>query len=295
MPVLGQAGLSIPIAQSDELIVSESTGTGDWILAAVILVASVILGQIAKRLVARVLERTVDERVARAIGRWTGYAIVLAGVVAFLIILGVQLGPLLTVSAALGVAITFAIQDDLRNMWSGIQIQTRRPFSLGDQISTGEWTGTVEEINMRSTTLRTPDGKVLAVPNANVMLRGIDNLTATSVRRTTLTVEVAYDTDLERAQRVLVDAVRAVEEVDSSRDPEALVKKLDAGAIGGVTIAVRFWHGAETSDMWRARSASAIVIKSALEEAGIEAPTLEQVMWLRQGSGPSSEGGSKGP
>ena len=72
--------------------------------------------------------------------------------------------------------------------------------------------------------------------------------------------------------------------IDSSRDPEALVEKLGGGATG-VTIAVRFWHGPETSDMWRARSASAIAVKSALEEAGIEAPTLEQVVWLRRGSG----------
>jgi small-conductance mechanosensitive channel len=166
-------------------------------------------------------------------------------------------------------------------MWSGIQIQTRRPFSLGDQISTGEWTGTVEVINLRSTTLRTADGKVVAVPNSNVMLRGIDNLTATPVRRTTLRVGVAYETDLERAQRVLVDAVRGVEEVDSSKDPEALVEKLGPT---GVTFAVRFWHGAATSEMWRARSASAIAIKSALEGAGIEAPTPHQTVWIQQGS-----------
>jgi small-conductance mechanosensitive channel len=291
MPVPTQVVLPLLIAQDDQQVVSESTSTGDWVLAAVVLVGSVIVALITKRLVASAVEGAgVEERVARAVGRWTSYLIVLAGVVAFLIILGVQIGPLLTAFAAIGVAVTFAIQDDLRNMWSGMQIQTRRPYSLGDQISTGEWTGTVEAIKLRSTTLRTPDGKQVVVPSGNIMLRGIDNLSAEPVRRTTLRVGVAYETDLERAQRLLVDAVRGVEEVDSSKDPEALVEKLGPT---GVTFAVRFWHGAATSEMWSARSASAIAVKSALEEAGIKAPTLEQVVWLRQGAGPSTDGGSK--
>jgi len=270
------------IAQSDEQVVSESTDTGDWILAAVILVGSVILAVVTKRLVARAAEGAgMEEPVARTIGRWAEYLIVFAGIVAFLIILGVQLGPLLTAFAALGVAVTFAIQDDLRNMWSGIQIQTRRPFSLGDQISTGEWEGTVEAIKLRSTTLRTPDGRQVTVPNGNVMLRGLDNLSAKPLRRTTLRVGVAYETDLERAQRILVDTVGGVEEVDSSQDPKALVEKLGPT---GVTFAVRFWHGPKTEDMWDARSATAIAIKSALEKADIQAPTPQQAIWIQQGS-----------
>jgi small conductance mechanosensitive channel len=281
MPVLEQAALSTLVAQSEE-IVPGSTSTEDWILATVILVGSVIGALIAKRLVARAVEGTgVDEAVARTVGRWAQYLIVIAGIVAFLIILGVQLGPLLTAFAAIGIAVTFAIQDDLRNMWSGMQLQARRPYNLGDQISTGEWTGTVEAIKLRSTTLRTPSGQEVVVPNANIMLRGIDNLSAEPVRRTTLRVGVAYETDLERAQRLLVDAVRGVEEVDSSKDPEALVEKLGPT---GVTFAVRFWHGPLTEDMWSARSASAIAIKSALEEAGVQAPTPHQTVWIQQGS-----------
>ena len=83
-----------------------------------------------------------------------------------------------------------------------------------------------------------------------------------------------------RAQKILVDAVGGVEEVDSSRDPKALVEKLGPT---GVTFAVRFWHGPKTEDMWDARSAGAIAIKSALEDAGIKAPT--PAVWIQRGSG----------
>jgi small-conductance mechanosensitive channel len=122
----------------------------------------------------------------------------------------------------------------------------------------------------------------VAVPNARVVLRGIDNLAAMPLRPTTLRGRGAYETGLEHAQGVvLVDAVGGVEEVDSSRDPKALVEKLGPT---GVTFAVRFWHGPKTKDMWNARSAGAIAIKSALEKAGIQAPTPHQAVWVQQGS-----------
>ena len=110
------------IAQDDQQVVSESLTTTDWIIAAAVLVGSVIGAQILKRLVAGAAEGAgVEERIARAAGRWVAYAIVIGGAVAFLAILGVKLGPLFTAMAALGVAIAFAVQDDLRNLWSGIR------------------------------------------------------------------------------------------------------------------------------------------------------------------------------
>lgn len=275
--------MPLTIAQTDQQVVSESLTTADWVVAAAVLVGSVIAAQIVKRLVARAVEGAGgDERIARAVGRWVAYAIVLGGVVTFLVILGVRLGPLLATFAALGVAIAFALQDDLRNLWSGIQIQTRRPFKLGDEISTGEWQGTVEAVTLRAITLRTRDGKQVLIPNANVMLRGIDNRTVTPTRRTTLTVGVAYDTDLERAQRVLVDALGEVEEVEGLPEPTAFVEEFGESTIN---FAVRFWHGAETPAMWRARSAAAIAIKDALDAAEIEIAFPQRTVWIQNGPG----------
>ena len=102
--------MPLTIAQADQQVVSESLTTADWVVAAAVLVGSVIAAQILKRLVARAVEGAGgDERIARAVGRWVAYAIVLGGVVTFLVILGVRLGPLLATFAALGVAIAFAL------------------------------------------------------------------------------------------------------------------------------------------------------------------------------------------
>jgi len=269
------------IAQSEveQQVVSEGLTTGDWILAAGTLVGSVVLAQVLKRVIRGVATGAgIEKRAARAMGRWISYVVVLAGAVSFLVILGVRLGPLFTAFAALGVAIAFAIQDDLRNFWSGIQIQTRKPFRLGDEIATGEWEGTVEAVNLRATTLRTRDGKEVQIPNANVMLRGIDNRTLTPTRRTTLTVGVAYDTDLERAQRVLVDALREVEGIEPEPEPTAFVEQFGESTID---FAVRFWHGSETPEMWRARSAAAMAIKRSLDAADIEIAFPQRTVRMR--------------
>jgi len=276
--------LPLTIAQTDQ-VVSDSLTTADWLIAATVLVGSVIAAQIVRRLVARAVEgQGAEKRIARAVGRWVSYAIVLGGVVSFLVILGVRLGPLLTAFAAFGVAIAFALQDDLRNLWSGIQIQTRRPFKLGDEIATGEWEGTVEAVTLRATTVRTRDGKHVLIPNSNVMLRGIDNRTVTPTGRTTLTVGVAYDTDLKRAQRMLVDALGEVEEVEGAPEPTAFVEEFGESTIN---FAVRFWHEAETPEMWRARSAAAIAIKEALDAAEIEMAFPQRTVWIQNGPGRS--------
>jgi small-conductance mechanosensitive channel len=272
--------VSLILAQAQPQVVSDSLTTTDWIVAAAVLVGSVIAAQVVKRVVRRAaMGSGVDERVARLVGRWVSYAVVLAGVIAFVVLLGVRFGPLFTAFTALGVAVAFALQDDLRNLWSGIQIQLRRPFKLGDEIATGEWEGTVEVVNLRATTLRTRDGKEIEIPNANVMLRGIDNRTLTPTRRTTLTVGVAYDTDLERAQQVLLEALSDVEGVESAPAPTAFV---EAFAESTIDFAVRFWHGAATPDMWRARSAAAMAIKSALDTAGIEMAFPQRTVRIRR-------------
>ena len=282
--------MALLLAQNDEQVVSDDLTTVDWVVAAAVLVGSVIVAQIAKHFIAKALENAgLDQRVARAGARFASYLIVLGGIVFFLVHLGVKIGSLLAAFAALGVAVAFAVQDDLRNMWAGIQIQSRRPFKLGDQIATGDWVGTVEAINLRATTLRTPDGKQVAVPNGNVMLRGIDNRTTTPIRRTALTVGVAYDADLEHAQRILVVALRGVKEVEPEPEPEALVEEFGDSAIN---FAVRFWHGAENEEMWSARSAAAIAIKRALDEAAIDISFPQVEVSLRRPSEADDDGAS---
>ncbi len=102
-----------------------------------------------------------------------------------------------------------------------------------------------------------------------------------------MTIGVAYDTHLETAQRVLQQAVAAVDGVLESPPPEALVESFGESS---VDFAVRYWHAADTPTLWQVRSRVAMAAKSALEGAGITIPLPHRIVRLHQ---PEQAGGER--
>lgn len=90
-----------------------------------------------------------------------------------------------------GLALAFALQNIIENLIAGIMLQTRRPFRIGDQVVVGGYEGQIEDISLRSTLLRTYDGRRVFVPSADVLKNAIENNTAFDRRRTTLQIGVA--------------------------------------------------------------------------------------------------------
>lgn len=249
-------------------------GTGltvrDWVASAVILAAAIALGIVLERIIRRFVRRgDADHGIVRIAGSLVRNITILVGLIYALETLDVRLTPLLGALGIGGLAIAFAAQSILENTFASLLLRTRRPFRRGDQISTAGFDGTVVEVNYRTVVLRTYDGERVLVPCSQVLGNPIVNHTATGMRRTTFPIGVAYDTDLEAAQRVVVEAVRAVEGVRHSPPPEALVSSFDESTI---TISLRYWHPPESASFWRIRSAVAIAVKRALDEAGVEIP-----------------------
>ena len=118
-----------------------------------------------------------------------------------------------SVATALGlgsVAIGFALKDILSNLVSGVLILAMRPFAIGDQIVIGDTEGTVEEIELRATQIRTYDGRLVLVPNGEVFTSRITNNTASPLRRASVYVYLGYKTDTGRALSLILDTVRSV-------------------------------------------------------------------------------------
>ncbi len=115
------------------------------------------------------------------------------------------------------------------------------------------------------------------IPNALVWKNPLKNITTTPERRTTIDVGVAYGTDLDRAKGVLERAVAAVEDVHTEPAPTAQVFAFGASSID---FAVRYWHDAPTSTLWKLRDEVARAIKRALDEAGIEIPFPQRVVHM---------------
>ncbi len=117
--------------------------------------------------------------------------------------------------------------------------------------------------------LRTYDGEMVLVPCAQVLGAPITNFTAKGRRRSTLAVGVAYETDLAEAQRVLLGALADVDGVRPEPAPQVWVEQFGESSID---FAVRWWHAPDIATLWRVRSAVAMSVKAALDQAGIDIP-----------------------
>ena len=253
----------------------------DWILAGAVLLGALLVSRVVKALAARVVERDGGAgatRVAELVGRVVGGLVAVGGFVYALQILGVRLGPLLGALGLGGLALAFAAQAILSNVFASVLLQARRPFRSGDQISTNDVEGTVEEINLRTVVLRTYDGERVLVPCASVLGAPIFNFTAYKSRRTTVEVGVAYETDLAAAQRVLLEAATSVDGVLTTPPPEAWV---EAFGESSVDFAVRFWHAPDIATLWRVRSGVSMATKAALDAAGIRIPFPQRTLGFR--------------
>lgn len=177
-----------------------------------------------------------------------------------------------TVATGLGLtslAIGFALKDILSNFVSGILILVLRPFELGDQIIVGETEGNVERIELRATQLRTYDGRVVLVPNAEVFTSRIINNTAAPIRRGSAAVFLGYDSDLRTAINVIQAAAQATEGVLA--DPTVTVRVQDLGQ-DDIAVEVRFWTDSRRSDFVATASNVRQSMVAALKQASIGLP-----------------------
>jgi len=263
-------------AATSQDVVPGGLSAADWIGAAVILVVGIAGGLAVRTLLCRALRRgDTERRASDLLARAVCWAVVAAGLFWSLSVLGVRLGPLFGALGIGGLAIAFAAQSILANFLASIILQTRRPFRRGDQVTTNDCEGVVEEVNFRTVRLRTYAGERVLVPCAEVLAQPITNHTTLGRRRTTLEVGVGYDADLEEARRLLLAATEAAEGVLDKPTAEVWVKEFDESA---VTLSIRFWHAPDQATMWRVRSQVAVAVKTALDRAGIAIPFPRRVL-----------------
>ncbi|TXN09154.1 mechanosensitive ion channel family protein [Methylobacterium sp. WL103] len=169
-----------------------------------------------------------------------------------------------------GVAIGFAFRDVLQNLLAGILILLTRPFVIGDQIRAGSHEGTVEDVWVRATVLRTYDNQRILIPNATLFVDKITIMTAHDKRRLAFPLTIGNGDDMKEARRVIVEALRGTEGVLADPVPEALVTGLGAA---GVDMTARFWiDPPRRRDAVDALDHAISNVKDALTAAGIDLP-----------------------
>ncbi len=241
------------------------------LLALVVLALFVVVARVVRRRAQPRLARARTPSFGRVFATLLHAAIVVAGVFVALTIAFPSVNPatMLGGLGLLGVAAGFAFQDILSNLLAGVLLLLRQPFVGGDQIEVNGIRGTVEAITIRETRLRTFDGRLVLVPNADVYTNAIEVQTHFGTLRSNVLVGVAYGADLSRARELALELVSAVDGVLADPAPEAYYLELGASA---VDLDVRFWTEAHQAELRSVRDRVVQTIHDGFEEAGIDIP-----------------------
>ena len=168
------------------------------------------------------------------------------------------------------VAIGFAFKDIFQNLLSGILLLLSEPFRIGDQIISGDYEGTVEDIKIRATTIKTYDGRQVVIPNSELYTSALTVNTAYKQRRLQVAVGIGYDDDIEGAKAEIIKALEHSESVSRIQTPSVI-----ATGFGGssIDLMVRWFIDDGTQANKVASIHEVIVeIKRALDAAGVNIP-----------------------
>lgn len=216
------------------------------------------------------LTAKADSSMHYSLLRQTSYcAVWLIGIFIALNVLGVNATAAMTGLGLGGVAIGFALKDILSNFISGILILLGRTFEIGDQIVIGDTEGTVERMEVRATHIRTYDGRLVLVPNGEVLTSRITNNTESDLRRVSIMIYLDYREELERAMSTILDAVRHVQGVAKTPAPSMRLRELTTEYL---RIEARIWTESRRHDVVLTASNARIAIVNALIQAGFELP-----------------------
>ena len=237
--------------------------------AILIVVASIYLAKLLSNLLKRVLKRRgADLEVTLLLGTFVRWSIIVAGsitalqrffdVTAFLAGLGI-----------LGFTIGFALQNIMQNFVSGVILLIEQPFDVGDAVELNGYGGTVLTISLRTTEMRTFDGLIIMIPNADVLSNAITNYTRADRRRIELPVGVSYGSDPAIARQTVLESIENVP--GFLGDPEPVVVFHTFGG-SSVDMTAYFWIDTSKTNPLAAKDAALEFIKAALDKKGIEIP-----------------------
>ncbi len=193
--------------------------------------------------------------------------------------LGVPTTNFLAILGAAGLAIGLALKDSLSNFSSGVMLVFFRPFKSGDFVEAGGVSGTVETIRIFNTIIKTPDNRVITVPNSLIYGDSITNFSAESTRRIDLVFGVAYDDDVEKAREILMGVLKANDRVLEDPAPNVMLLEL---ADSSVNFAVRPW--VKSPDYWSVRAEVLEDAKKAIEAAGLSIPFPQRDLHIVSGA-----------
>ncbi len=168
-----------------------------------------------------------------------------------------------------GIAIGFGLQDIIKNFISGILILLQQPFEIGDTIEVSGFGGTVLNISVRSTELKTWDGRIVIIPNGDVYSSSVVNYSKSVHRRVSLTIGVGCDSDLDKVARITHQVITGLQSVLKDPPPSVTFRNFGESSIDFTLL---FWTDTTEVGINDAQDAAIKGLKEAFDREGIDLP-----------------------
>jgi len=241
---------------------------------------------VANKLIGRMLrgslqKTNIPQEMQSLLLRITRYSVSIVGLMMVVDQLGFNITALLAGAGVAGLAVSFAAQDTIANIISGVAIIIDRPFKKGDWIALGDLHAVVDDIRLRTTVLNTFDNESLVVPNKQLAQERIVNYTLTPRIRSRVDIGIAYKEDIEAARKVMLGTLQDDPKILSDPAPDVVVMGLGASS---VDLQMRFWIENPRDKVvmaWKYTERC----KQALDAAGIEIPFPHMQLFMERSEG----------
>ena len=242
---------------------------GMKVIAAIVIF---IIGRWIAKAVANFIKRLMtksktDKTLVSFVGNLCYVALLAFVIVAALNQLGIQTASFIAILAAAGLAIGLALQGSLANFAAGVLMIIFKPYKLDDFVEAAGVAGTVEDIQIFTTQLKTPDNKTIIIPNSKIMGDNITNYTMKGTRRVDMVFGIGYGDDIDKARQVIKDIIEQDDRV--LKDPELMIAVSEL-ADSSVNFAVRAWTAA--GDYWGFYFDTTEKVKKQFDAQGISIP-----------------------
>ncbi len=238
------------------------------IKALIILLAGLIAAKLILFFVKKGLEKSkLDEALYKFVTHAVRIMIWIIIVVAMLSAMGVNTTVFISILSAAGAAIAIALRDSLANIAGGLIIIFTKPFARGDYVSVDSNEGSIQDIDLMTTSMLTVDNKTVIIPNGIITTSAVVNYSREGIRHVSYEYMVAYDTDMDRARDILENVARSNPYMLLDRE---VTSGVTAHSERGIIIVIRLWIDSE--NYYESEYFMNQTVKTAFDEAGIEIP-----------------------
>ena len=249
-----------------------NTGIKIVIAIAIMVVSFSLINWICKKISKRVDKKVAEnKKIDKTIYKTVSYVVKVAlkvlVVIALIGYVGIDTSAITALIASLGVGVGLAINGTLSNFAGGVLILITRPFKDDDYIQACGYEGTVEDIRICHTRLRTTDNKVVYLPNGNLSTSQIVNFSEKDLRRVDLKFSISYSDDFEKAKAVISDVCAKNELI--LKDPEPSIR-VSAQSASSIDISTKVW--CKNADYWTVNFDMLENVKKAFDQNGITIP-----------------------